>query len=161
MNVGRLPRKKGFTLVELMVVVSILGILASIAVPAYINYINRSKQSEAATMLMMARLEMEEFYADNRRYAKTIQCLPSFVASGNIACLSDCSACGSNVAKPKYYTFSISQAGTNAAYFQVGATRRIYSWAATDSITISATTDTPMVSNVDALKFSLFKWLFD
>ena len=73
--------KKGFTLVELMVVVAIVAILAAVATPAYINYVNRTKQGEAASLLFTARLEMEEFYAENGRYANTIQCLPSFSKS--------------------------------------------------------------------------------
>ncbi len=154
--------KKGFTLVELMVVVSIVAILAAVATPAYINYVNRSKQGEAASMLFTARLEMEEFYADNGRYASTIQCLPSFVANANIGCLSDCPNCAATSATAHYYTYNVSgfAAGTQP-YYQVSAARKIYSYATTDQLTISATTDTPVVQNTDALKFSVFKWLFN
>ncbi len=148
---------RGFTLAELMVVVSIVAILASVAVPAYINYVNRAKQSEAASMLMTARLEMEEFYADNGHYASTIQCLPSFIA-GNTACLADCSGCA-NASKPKFYTFSVAAAAGNT--YRIEADRKIYGWAATDVVTVSAATDTPIVQNTDALKFSIFQWLFD
>ena len=41
--------KKGFTLIELMIVVAIIGILASVAIPAFLKYIRRSKTSEALT----------------------------------------------------------------------------------------------------------------
>ncbi|GLI35738.1 type IV pilin protein [Desulforhabdus amnigena] len=148
---------EGFTLVELMVVVAITAILASVAVPAYINHINRVKQSEAASQLLTARIEMEEFLLDNNRYAGTIGCLPSF--NSNPACLASCSACTQTTHKLKYYSFFIENASTT--HYRIASTRKIYSYAQTDKLIISASTQTPKVLNEDALKFSVYKWLFD
>lgn len=60
--------QKGFTLVELMVVVVIVGILASIGIPAYSDYVLRGKLAEATTELASMRVRLEQFYQDNRTY---------------------------------------------------------------------------------------------
>ncbi len=60
--------RKGFTLVELMIVVAILGILAAVAVPMYRNYISTSKRSEAKANLETIRLLEEQYYADHKTY---------------------------------------------------------------------------------------------
>jgi prepilin-type N-terminal cleavage/methylation domain-containing protein len=59
---------KGFTLIELMIVVAILGILAAVAVPMYTDYITRSQLVEAHTGLSGFRVSMEQYYQDNRNY---------------------------------------------------------------------------------------------
>ena len=78
-------KEAGFSLVELMIIVAIMGILAAVAIPAYINYINRAKQGEAISALMTAKLDQETFWADEYRYASTIGCLASFGGKGGRA----------------------------------------------------------------------------
>ncbi|MFM2345166.1 MAG: hypothetical protein RLZZ210_1779 [Pseudomonadota bacterium] len=60
--------KKGFTLIELMIVIGIIGILAVIAVPQYTSYIARSQAAEAIHSAAGAKVVVAEFLATNGRY---------------------------------------------------------------------------------------------
>ncbi|HLF87841.1 MAG TPA: prepilin-type N-terminal cleavage/methylation domain-containing protein [Anaerolineales bacterium] len=71
-----LTEKRGFTLIELMVVVSIIIVLAAIAIPLYSNYVYRGKQVEAKTLLMTLKVEQEQFRAENNCYTTNVVNLP-------------------------------------------------------------------------------------
>ena len=65
---ARRARAAGFTLLEVMVTVVIVAILASIALPMYVEHVRRGKVTEIASVLGNGQVELEQFYLDNKTY---------------------------------------------------------------------------------------------
>lgn len=86
----------GFTLIELMIVIVIVAILASIAVPAYNDYVIRGKLSEAYTNLAGLRVRMEQYFQDNRTYVG--------------------GPCVAGASDTKYFTYACNPAATQTTF---------------------------------------------
>ncbi|WP_336269022.1 pilin [Vreelandella arctica] len=67
----RSKKQGGFTLIELMIVVAIIGVLASIAVPQYQNYVGRAQVSEAISLMSPAKTAISEYYITRGEFPAT------------------------------------------------------------------------------------------
>jgi type IV pilus assembly protein PilE len=81
----------GFTIIEVMIVVVIVAILASIALPQYTDYVTRSKIQEATSALLGQRVKMEQYFQDARTYATacnagTVATPPGQLNHFNVTC---------------------------------------------------------------------------
>lgn len=68
-------KNQGFTLIELMIVVTIMGIIAAVGYPSYTNYVLRTHRAEAMNELTRLANLQEQFFADNRSYADKLTTL--------------------------------------------------------------------------------------
>ena len=75
-------RPIGFTLIELLVAVAIVGILLAIALPSYVDYVQRGKITDATSTLAQQKILMERWYQDHREYGSS-ECGPSVPASSD------------------------------------------------------------------------------
>lgn len=78
-----MPNARGFTLIEVMIVVVILGILAAIALPNYQQYVIRSNRTEGMALLNDAAARQERYFSQNNAYASTAAKLGLSALSAN------------------------------------------------------------------------------
>ncbi len=101
---------RGFTLIELMIVVAIIGILAAVAIPAFMDYMKKSKKTEAALQLNKIAKNNKVYFVTNADFAPTA----AAVLPG-----ADGAACTSAGGKFPVVTTWVSDAGWAALDFQI------------------------------------------
>jgi type IV pilus assembly protein PilE len=114
---------KGFTLIEVMIVVAIIAILASVALPAYTAYIRRGQLQEAFTNLSDQRIKLEQYYQDNKNYGSNKFCSTNTAAGVSIngskyftyTCSTDKNDTGAS-ADGQGYLFTATGTGSTAGY---------------------------------------------
>ncbi len=109
---SRRAARRGFTLVELMIVVAVIAIIAAVGYPSYINSVVKTKRAAAQGCLSQYATYMERFYTQNLRYDKTADGTADNPVVGNSPTLTlDCGGAQNSGAD---YTFSV--AATNDTY---------------------------------------------
>ncbi len=68
-------RQRGFTLIELMVVVAIAALLAMVAIPSYDSFVTRTRRSEAREALSDFAARQEQFFLNNKSYSNSVAAL--------------------------------------------------------------------------------------
>ncbi len=132
---------KGFTLVELMVVVAIVAILGAVAIPAYHNHVLRTRQAETINKMLDLKAAQEMFYAQNDEYATSetapdFEPLLSFIVTDSI-----------------YYRYDITAATTNT--FTAEASGKPGTKFANNVIRVTEDTDPEEITKAVGFKFSL------
>jgi type IV pilus assembly protein PilE len=121
-------RMKGVTLIELMIVIVVVAILASIAVPSYRQYVLRSHRVEAKTALLNLAAAQEKFYLENNTYATNAELATAPPDGLGLAATTENS----------WYTIAIAN-GADATTFSATATATGTQTADTDCATFTLT----------------------
>lgn len=102
---GRSPIERGFTLIEVLIVVVVVAILAAIAVPSYQSFVLKSHRADAKTALATLQMAQEKYRGNNLTYASTLTAL------------------GLTTTSPQgYYTLNIPSSAASASGYEATAT---------------------------------------
>jgi len=98
---------RGFTLMEVLMVVTIIAILATIAYPSYVKQMRKSKRAVAKSILLDTANRQEQYFFDNRAYADAMNKLTGYTSSASTTILFDKSSTPTTVSADALYAVSV------------------------------------------------------
>ena len=119
---GHRRRSAGFTIIELMIVVAIIGLLAGIGIPSYREQVNKGKRAEGKAALLAAASRLERFYTQNNCYPSTGTSCGNATTSALALTAAGINNFSGEDSTKAYYNISVTQ---NAQTFTVTAAPRL------------------------------------
>lgn len=115
---GGRTRQSGFTLVELMIVVAIVAILASIALPSYQEHVRKGHRAAAQSEMMDIANRQQQYFLANRQYATQAEL--GYVLPANVAARYAANIAPNNGATPPDFTITFTAIGAQVADGNLG-----------------------------------------
>ena len=129
----KIKNQKGFTLIELMIVVAIIGILAAVALPSYQNYTARAKVSEGLSLANELKTQLAEYYNLNNGWPATHAALPGSYSLAVQTTVVEKVESSSNIITITYEAIGSAVADTDTITLTASANEGSIKWACASS----------------------------